>query len=227
MLRTFLKHVKDFFLRYYVILFFGGTLFLSLDFAYKHKDNVLWSDAEGYYMYLPAIFIYDGFVDIPVRTPYQFPKYGDTDKYLTKYTCGVAIMELPFFLASHALASILGEETNGYSGIYIKGVLLAAAFYVWLGFFFLAKVLKRNYSEWIVVLTVLCLYLGTNLFYYTAREGGMSHGYSFGLFAVFIYLTPRFYQSTTLPWSRIIGMALLSGLIVLIRPTNIVILLYF
>ena len=222
----FLRQVKDFFLRYYVVLFFIGTLFLSLDFAYKHKDNVLWSDAEGYYMYLPAVFIYNGFVDVPVRTPYQFGHYPNTDKYLTKYTCGVAIMELPFFLSVHALAAIRGEKMDGYSNIYIKGVLLAAAFYVWVGFFFLSRVLRRKYSDWIVLLTVLCLYLGTNLFYYTAREGGMSHAYSFCLFSIFIYLTPRFYKKPKIPVPLIIGMALLSGLIVLIRPTNIIILLY-
>jgi hypothetical protein len=221
------NRLKEFILQYYIVVMFFITAPISFDFSHAHSNGVLWSDAEGYYMYLPAIFIYGGFEDIPVRTVDQFFRYPGTNKYLTKYTCGVAVMELPFFLAGHFLTKITGRDADGYTDFYIYSILLAAVFYAWLGFFFLKKTLERYYKPWIVFGVIMCLFWGTNMYYYITREAGMSHIYSFCLFAVFLYLTPRFYEERKTPVSLIIGMGALAGLIVLIRPTNIVLLLYF
>ena len=53
----------------------------------------------------------------------------------------------------------------------------------------------------------------------------MSHVYSFALFAVFILLTQKWYKNPSVKNSVLVG--LLSGLISLIRPTNIIIVLIF
>jgi hypothetical protein len=218
--------IKEFILKHYIWLMFIVSVPIAFDFGHGHKNGVLWSDAEGYYLYLPAIFIYDGFEDIPVRTVDQFFRYPGTNKYLTKYTCGVAMMEAPFFLAGHFLTKITGGEATGYTLLYIYSILLAAVFYGWLGFFFLKKALERRYSRWITFGVIMCLFWGTNLYYYMTREAGMSHAYSFCLFAIFVYWTPKFYEKAKVSLRLIVGMGLLSGLIVLIRPTNIVLLLY-
>ena len=210
--------------RYYLFLVFVLTLFWTFDFSEKSKGGLIWSDQEGYYLYLPAVFIYNGFEDIPVRTVYQFKKYPGTDKYFTKYTYGVALMQMPFFLGFHAAAMIMGEPANGYSDFYVYAIFLAAAFYAFLGLFYLRKILERNFSSWITMITLLCLYFGTNMYYYTTREAGMSHIYSFCLFAIFIYYTPVFYKRVKFRTFALFG--LLAGLIVLIRPTNVIILLY-
>lgn len=76
--------------------------------------GMIWSDAEGYYLYLPALFINGGFEDLAVRSEVQFPLFEDTNKRFTKYTYGVALMELPFFLLAHLIGSIMGEA-DGYS----------------------------------------------------------------------------------------------------------------
>lgn len=93
----------------------------------RYQKGVLWSDAEGYYLYLPALFIYGGFEKVPVRTEVQFPKYPGTDKHFTKYTYGVALMQAPFFAAAHAIAKA-GGKADGYSSFYVYGVLCAAFF---------------------------------------------------------------------------------------------------
>jgi hypothetical protein len=208
----------------YLFLLFVLTLFWTYDFSNKSKGGIIWSDAEGYYMYLPAVFIYGGFEEIPVRTPKQFKRFEDTNKYFTKYTYGVALMQMPFFLGFHTAAAVKGEPLTGYSDYYIFALLLAAAFYGFIGLFYLQKILERNFSGWVTLLTILCIYFGTNLYYYTTREVGMSHVYSFCLFAIFVYYTPEFYKRVKFKTFALFG--LLAGLIVLIRPTNIILLLY-
>ena len=207
-----------------MVLLFVLTLFWTYDFSNKHKGGIIWSDAEGYYMYLPAVFIYDGFEKIPVRSTDQFSKYPGTEKYFTKYTYGVALMQSPFFLGFHTAAKVKGKPQTGYSDYYIYALLLAAAFYAFLGLFYVRKVLERNFSGWITLLTILAFYFGTNLYYYTVREPGMSHIYSFCLFSVFIYYTPQFYKKVKFKTFALFG--LLAGLIVLIRPTNAILLLF-
>jgi hypothetical protein len=57
------------------------TVLLSVAFPFirdRYVDNVFWSDAEGYYLYLPAVVIHGGFDKVPVRTPYQFEHYPGT-----------------------------------------------------------------------------------------------------------------------------------------------------
>lgn len=185
--------------------------------------GMIWSDAEGYYLYLPALFINGGFEDLEVRTEVQFPMYEGTNKRFTKYTYGVALMELPFFLLAHLIASMLGQA-DGYSYPYIIGLQLSGICYGMLGLFLMKKILERHFDTVVVMLTVIGFFLGTNLYHYILQHPSMSHVYSFFLFGLFVWLTPRFYQS---PSWRLFGiMGLLLGLIVLVRPTNIVIGLY-
>jgi hypothetical protein len=207
------------------LLGFFFTMSHSFDFSKKTTDRIIRSDAEGYYMYLPAVFIYGGFVDIPIQTEEEFRHYpGGDNKFFTKYPCGVAIMQLPFFLVAHWMAIIYEQPVTGYSDYYVYGVLAAALFYAFIGLFFLKKALEKHFSLPVVSVALVSLFLGTNAFYYTVREPAMSHIYSFCLFAVFIYLTPGFYEKPK--WRKFVLMGALSGLIVLIRPTNIIILLF-
>lgn len=222
--KTALNFLGAFLAHNYLLLLFILTLFWTFDFSEKRTDGLIWSDAEGYYMYLPAVFIYDGFEQLPVRTKEQFKPFGDTNKYFTKYTFGVALMQLPFFLVFHLVSQFTGEPADGYSFYYICSIYMAAAFYAFIGLFFVRRILERNFSGWISLLTILALYFGTNLYYYTTREAGMSHVYSFCLFAIFIYYTPDFYKRVKFRTFAFFGM--LAGLIVLIRPTNALILLY-
>ncbi|GAB4425842.1 MAG: hypothetical protein OHK0039_43700 [Bacteroidia bacterium] len=211
----------------YVLLL--ALLALYIAFHWHNGDNInrIWSDSEGYYMYLPALFINGGFEGLMVLTPGQFGMYPGTNKVFTRYTCGVAIMELPFFLLAH-LITTLGlfhtKHPTGYSSAYSDAIIVAAVAYVMLALELLRRMLLRHYSPRVVFATVLALWLGTNLYYYTVAEVGMSHAFSFALFVFVLYLTPRLYAAPT-P-GRALLMGLLLGLVVLIRPTNVLLGLY-
>lgn len=210
----------------YVVLLglFLHALTIALNSENKNFGGVIWSDAEGYYLYLPALFIYQGFEDLPVKTKSEIKPYEGTDKYFTKYTCGVAMMQLPFFLGFHYSLKLQGMPTTGYGRPYTFSVLLASVCYTFLGLLLLFKSLIRQYSPLISLLTIICFYLGTNLYYYAVYAGGMSHAYSFFLFSLVVYLVPRFYAQPG--WKMFAVMGFICGLIVLIRPTNILILLF-
>lgn len=210
------------FLAFLILLTF--SLFQALNSKNKNFGGVIWSDAEGYYMYLPAVFIYNGFEKLPVKTESEIKPYEGTNKYFTKYTCGVAIMQFPFFIAFHLGTKWTGLPATGYSAPYTFSVLLASVCYTFLGLFFLFRSLMRTYQPIISLFTLTCFYLGTNLYYYTVYAGGMSHAYSFFLFSLVIYLAPRYYAKPG--WWMFALMGFICGLIVLIRPTNILILLF-
>lgn len=187
----------------------------------RYVDNVFWSDAEGYYLYLPAVLIHDGFEEVPVRTPYQFENFPGTNKRFTKYTYGVSVMQLPFFLVAHAYCKWSGSPATGYERPYINLIRVAGVFYLLLGLWFSGMVLARmKFSNFIIISTLVAMLLGTNLLHYAMREPSMSHIYSFALFAWLLYALPGFYRSPS--FGKTVQVALLLGLLTLIRPTNIV-----
>lgn len=218
--------------RYLIPLLWIGaityTIAFSFNFRKRSLEAVIWSDTEGYYMYLPAVFIYNGFENFPVRTDtYQFLHYPGTKKIFDKYTCGVAFMELPFFLMAHVVALNLDEfPADGYSPPYVFSLLIGGLFYGFLGIFLLRNNLKTRYTSLTSNIVAISVLLGTNLLHYIAREPGMSHVYSFLLFNCFIWLTDRYYRSGG-SWKLALGLAVILGWTVLIRPTNLMLALFF
>ncbi len=202
-------------------------------------DRVIHGDQEGYYMYLPAVFIYDGFSGFKLKNCCR--KKKETKEWISKYTYGVALMQTPFFLVAHFIAKInyspdgksveelkeydSGWKPNGFSGIYGAGILLAGAFYSSFGLFLLYFVVKRHTDPWTSLATLLCIFFGTNLLHYTTAEAGMSHVFSFFLFALVLYLLPGFLRSPGIDKGLLIGIPL--GLSILIRPSNIIFALVF
>ena len=76
------------------------AILYTINISYKnieHPGNLIWSDMEGYYTYLPSVFIYGDFVKDAVKDTNYIRPYKDTQKIYSKYTCGVAMLEMPFF----------------------------------------------------------------------------------------------------------------------------------
>jgi hypothetical protein len=60
--------------------------------------------------------------------------------------------------------------------------------------------------------------MGTNLYYYSTHEAAMSHVYNFSLIVLFLYMLSRWYEAAR--WKNSLLLGLVYGLVVLIRPTN-------
>jgi hypothetical protein len=197
--------------------------------GYFNYHSEIWADKAGYYVYLPAALKYN-------FNPESFPQdmdkktgHGFTleNKVFTKYTYGVALLQMPFYLLADIFAEQMGFERDGFSPIYHWAVNVAAVFYLMFGLLLLFRYLRDELPSRVVFLTLGILLLGTNLYYYAIDETGMSHVYSFFLFSAFLYLLQRSDFLSKPKTKHIILIGFVSGLIVLIRPTNVVFLLTF
>lgn len=208
-----------------VIFIFLGFLSTLAHRHFKHVEvekYVMGSDMEGYYQYLPYFFLrdWDDFNRLPWAKPYE------EGKTLSVYTCGVAILESPFFLAAHGTSLFFQMEDNdGYSNVYFTFIFLAALFYATIGLIFIYKTLLRFFNQKTALWTSALLFFGTNLYYYTIFSPGMSHVYSFSMLAMYIYFVPLFYKSPTFRNTFLLIVPL--AIATLIRPTNIIAGIYF
>lgn len=187
----------------------------------KTRNFVMSSDMEGYYQYLPYVLLKDREEISKMRWA---KPYGE-DKKLNVFTCGVALMQLPFFVVAHGIALYLEQEPSGYGPVYFMSVFVATIFYVLAGliflYYFLSRFFKPKIAAWVAILS----FYATNLFYYTVISPGMSHAYSFSMVAMYLFFVPRFYENTNL--KNTLLTALPIALFTLIRPTSLVLSLYF
>lgn len=212
--------------RYAYIVFV--LLFIGLaDITFQRNSpafrGVMWSDSEGYYMYLPALFILKDLHAVPEGS--MNARRNDKEEIVIKYTCGNAMFYLPFFAAAYGYNVWTGVNPEEYfHPNYGKAIAICGLFFGLSGLFIVFVVLSKRYSphiSWLVVFSVL---FGTNFFHYLTKETGMSHVYSFFLFACVAWLIPKFYERPGFRNALLLGSAL--GWITLIRPTNILILLF-
>ena len=216
------------------------VLLITAFFAYFHRwtseDKIGWEalvdgDSKGYYVYLPAYFIYDN-ADLSffqadtnetIKRYYSERLMVETSSgVVIKNYAGVAAMISPFFGLGHILAILKNEPLTGYSWPYMLMVIVAAIFYFMLGLYFMSKLLKSfQVSDTIIAFVFLLTGLGTNLLYYTAVHAAMSHVYSFALIAGFAYFI-RMYCLNISRWFLVLS-GLILGLIVLVRPVNLLV----
>ncbi len=223
------SHLGTYFLRDGWGILFLGILCLQMALRFPDGDYHyrISSDAEGYYLYLPGVWIYDGFVDQPLKTADTYPQHPHSGKVLSRYTYGVALMEAPVFAIAHLTALqawFHAKAPDGYSNTYNDALISVTILYMMLGLWVLLKVLQRHFIRSISWLTVLLLLGGTNLWFYTVGMVGMSHVFSFFLVSLLLYLTPGFYERPG--WRQSLRIGLVLGLLVLVRPTNLLIGLY-
>ncbi len=219
----------------WLLLFVMLWSFFSLkkwDNAEKVQKLIDW-DVTSYYSYLPASFIHNDVsleftkrgADLSYENNHQFWYLtAPNGKRIIKVTMGMAIMYSPFFFIGHAMAHLFGFEPNGFSTPYEFCLALSSLFYLFIGLIYLRKSLLLFFNDVSTGITLLCVLLGTNLYYYTTAEPAMSHAYSFALVSVFIFQTIKWHNSPSIKKAILIGF--LFGLIVLIRPVNIIIIIF-
>ena len=201
--------------------------------AEKKNALINW-DVTSYYSYLPAIFVHKDLKfeflnnsEVNYAEKHQFwPETAPNGNKVIKTTMGMSVLYFPFFIISH-IYSLVNDKVvaNGFSKPYEIGLTFSSIFYMMIGLFFLAKVLRSIYDEKKVSILLFLVFLGTNLFYYATTEPCMSHVYTFSLASVFMYITMKIYEKNN--WKFFIFLGLIYGLLFLVRPTNILFILAF
>lgn len=190
-------------------------------------------DSYGYYLYLPAFFIYNDPLELnfinSITTEYPFltnyfyqARLTEGGTYVMNYTSGLSILYMPAFIISHVFAKLSSFPADGFSlpyqiGIHWNGILWAIV-----GAYFLRKILLYFFSDCASSLVLFIFLFGTNYFYYTAVNNSMQHNYIFTLYTILIWSCIKWHQKQKLKYSIIIGISI--GLAVLMRPTEIIIL---
>lgn len=188
-------------------------------------------DGSGHYAYLPSLIIYHtlDFTDVftfeksqrpPDYMGHYFHKYDNI--LINKYTSGTALLQLPFFLVGYLLSLLLGFPLDGYNVVFQYSIAIGTLFWVGLGLMFFVRLLT-TYSidrKFAWLMSVVCL-LGTNLFFYTFVDPSFSHAYSFSIITIFLYYVRTVFIDYSR--SRLVLSAFLLGIIVLIRPANIIV----
>lgn len=195
------------------------------------QKNILSYDYFGLYLYLPATFIYHdpAISDISWlekinetyhNTPmfYQLQKTGDYN--LIRFFSGMAMLLSPFFFLGHLIAKAGSFPADGFSYPYQFAMAVAAFFYVSIGLLYARKILLHFFNEKTAVFTLLALYLGTNLFFWTTFDAGAPHTILFTLYTILIWYTIRWHENPQLKSAIIIGLIL--GLIIVSRPSEII-----
>ncbi|MCD4698411.1 MAG: hypothetical protein K8S16_19470 [Bacteroidales bacterium] len=205
-------------------------IYIILNITYFNKSKIFYGDSLTYYAYLPALFVHN---DVTLEFAREDPqKYngkmfhlveGPNGNYVIKTSSGMAIAVSPFFLLAHGYASLTIHEANGFTKPYKLAVMLSVLVYILLGLTFLGKILKRYYSELTVGITILIVGIGTNLLCFSTIQAGVSHAFSFVFLIFYIYLVIKWYEKQSIKTTILLG--LVGGFIVLIRPSNILILI--
>jgi hypothetical protein len=223
------KHTPELIVLLYLFIFMG---FKSPE---KSWDRIITSDGKGYYAYLPAIFIYHdlgfGFIDQYEYQYYTNDQSGGKEfcnevngRKVNKYFPGLAIIWLPFFLLGHAFAWLEIFPRDGYSLPYQLAIAFSAFLFLWLGVRWLLRVLIGfGSSEKQAALVTLTIAFGTNLIYFTVMEPSMTHVYSFALVTGFVYFMQKTFSDYRSRW--FVKSLLLLTLIVLIKPTSVLVVL--
>jgi hypothetical protein len=201
-----------------VILLFAIVSIYVVCNRQQWKENNFYYDSDGYYKYLPALF-----VNHDLKHVYE-NQDNAVKHILDKYPLGVAFFELPLFLVAHSYCAITkAYPQDGYSIPYQSAGIASTIMWVILGLILLRLFLLRYFTDPVTAIVLLCIAFGTNLYTYTVFDLGMSHAFSFFLFAAILYCTDRLY-ATSRP-KYIYLLALLLGWVVITRPVNIIVIL--
>ena len=208
--------------------------FLTIRLSYPPR-HILTFDVFGYYLYLPALFIYDdpGLKNVEwvkevnekyEASPslYQLAKVSDTN-WAIRFNSGIAIMYAPFFLGGHVAAHLTGHETDGFSKPYQWAIILSGLFYTLAGVWFLRKALISLFSDRVVAITLALVFIGSNVFFFCTWGNDAPHIYIFTLYALILWLTSRWMKSPR-AWHAI-ALGLVTGVTLITRPSEIFILL--
>lgn len=203
----------------------------------KKWDNPLSWDVFGYYLYTPAAVLWhDPALKDFSKAETINNKYENTGTYyqggktengswMIKYTMGLALLESPFFLAAHLYASKAGYPADGFSLPYQTAMYFAHFIYVLIGFIFLRKALLRLFSDKITACLLLLVTAGTNYYAMAMLVRGITpiHALEFSLISLLLFLTILMHEAPSKKRAALLG--LVFGFIVLVRPSDILIII--
>ena len=211
------------------MLVFIFLVFATLRISF-HPTMILSYDVFGYYLYLPSLVIHHdpGLHDISwvnqINETYHVSpslyqiSQSSGGNWVIRFYAGIALLYAPFFLAGHLYALSSSYPADGFSQPYQWAIIISGIFYTLLGVWFMRKVLLEFFSDKITAITMMLLFIGSNLFFFATIGNDSPHVYIFTLITALIYYTIRWHRSPKLITAACIG--LITGLIAICRASG-------
>jgi hypothetical protein len=211
------------------------TLFISFyRITHVSKKEISW-DFLGYYLYLPATFIYHD----PLLNDITWLEKINQEKDLTGtlymvstndqgqpiyfFLMGMALFYLPFFFIGHFSAYIFGFPPDGFSLPYQYALVIGGIIYTIIGLIYLRKILKHFFSEGITSLVMLIIVFGTNYIHHLTLKNLETGTILFMLTSILIWHTILWHQNQKTRYLIVTGLCItLAGLV---KPSEIFIFL--
>jgi len=208
----------------------------------RFDERMIGSDGWGYYLPLPAIFVFgDPYLVFLHRPdlPGELLQYRFSDGtwqglsvhgsgYLDKYVFGPAVMQLPFFLIALLVSQFRYAAVNGFEPTFQIANAISGAFYFGLGSFLIYRACRLRYDALPSGLALAAAMLASNILHYASGDASFAHVYGYCILSGLVYLTVQRVESNEQPsLSAFILFGLLMGLAVMMRPTNAVYALLF
>lgn len=187
-------------------------------------------DGFGYYAYLPHIYekgdlnfeqewmqhLQDQYCNGAYA--YQLEK-RDLQNDINIYHMGLSFVMLPSYAVADVTARIGGYPTDGFSKPYHISYHLNALLFIFLGLFYLRKLLRFFASDVSTTIVLILLTLGANTYFIFNYQYDLPHLYLFTINAASLYHFMRYIKERRMRsfWFA----ALLFGLTVCIRPTQL------
>ncbi|MEM6396642.1 MAG: hypothetical protein AAF741_09860 [Bacteroidota bacterium] len=200
--------------------------------AYPWREGrVINYDIAGYYLPLPAYFIYDDITEYKyydnLATNYGIAGYHEqtvdlpNGNKVMKYSLGMSILYSPGFFVAHQMAKRSRQyAADGYSVPYYFYISMWSLLWAFWGLWILRKLLLHYFSEITTSITLALLVISTNYLIYAGIGNLMSHSYLFTLYALLLYQTKSWHDKPK--WITAVSIGLILGIMIITRPTEII-----
>ena len=212
------------------LLVYGASIFLIP----KRYGRLIVGDGIYYYVYLRSAVL-DG--DLHFQNDYEIYQSFNTEDMRKKqemlerktpigmpanlFSVGPAVLWSPIFVLTHLVASALGQAGDGYAFWYEAPVMFLSIIYGFLGIVVMYRVTAGMFSKFAAFVSILGIWLATNVVYYMGISPSASHVLSMFASALFVYLWWRGRNGRT-KWNWFVW-GLSAGLMALVRWQDILI----
>lgn len=187
------------------LVVYGASIFLLP----KRYGRLIVGDGIYYYVYLRSA-VMDG--DLDFLNDYTIYQSYNTEDLVKKeemlnrktpigmaanlFSVGPAVLWSPVFVLTHLVASAVGQGSDGYAFWYEAPILFLSITYGFVGMLLLYRVVAAMFSTLAAFVSILGIWLATNVVYYMGVSPSASHVLSFFTAALFVYLWWRKAHST-------------------------------
>ena len=206
-----------------------AAFLLVLLAAQQKLNNGITSDGSLYFAHLRSV-VFDR--DLEIAPELEVLRQPPRPHHVVPI--GPAIAWAPAYLAVAAAdwasgaagASHATGVARGLTGAYVQAAILSSFAVMAAGLVELHFRLRREFAPSIALVSSILIVCATTLAWYVIYEPAMTHAVSFGVVAIALVLTERWFVETTPTWRRSVLLGAWFALIVVVRPEDGVFLVF-